>query len=201
MVMNKRNALLDCRLRWFAGLTGLMCMLVGTSSALHAAASTPEVEVSGTYSYIRASAADSGQTFNLNGGSGSAAYILNEQFSIVADFGAYRFSGLPSGLDSTMYTYLFGPRYSFRKVGRLNPFTQLLLGGGRLNASASGINAGENGFSLAVGGGLDAPLHRGFAIRIVQAEYLLTKFSQSSGVSATQNNARISAGIVFRFGI
>jgi hypothetical protein len=201
IAMNKRSTLLDCRLRWVAALIGLMCVLAGISFAQQSSAPTPEVEISGTYSYLRANAADSGGGFNLNGGSGSAAYILKRHFSIVADFGAYRFSGLPSGLESTMYTYLFGPRYSFRKVGHFDPFAQLLLGGGRLNASTSGVSAGENGFALAVGGGLDAPLRHHFAIRIVQAEYLLTKFSRTSGTSATQNSARISAGITFRFGI
>jgi hypothetical protein len=37
----------------------------------------------------------------------------------------------------------------------------------------------------------------GTAIRVVQAEYLLTKFYD--GLSNRQNNARISAGVVFHF--
>jgi hypothetical protein len=34
-------------------------------------------------------------------------------------------------------------------------------------------------------------------VRLIQAEYLMTKFTD--GLNDRQNNARISAGVVFRF--
>jgi Outer membrane protein beta-barrel domain len=201
IAMNKKCLMVLVRgAGWFAAVLWLVCVLAGTARAQQAAGSTPQVEVSGAYSYVRANAANSGGSFNLNGGSGSLAYNFNDRFSIVADGGAYRFSGLPPGLDSTMYTYLFGPRYSFRQFGRVTPFAQALFGGGRLNASSGGVNAGENGFAMAVGGGIDVPFHRHLALRLIQAEYLLTRFDLVTGASATQNNVRISAGLVFRFG-
>jgi len=44
-------------------------------------------------------------------------------------------------------------------------------------------------------------VHRHFAIRIIQAEYLMTRFaSYTTGATGTQNDVRLSAGIVFRFG-
>ena len=43
---------------------------------------------------------------------------------------------------------------------------------------AGGISAGENGFSMAMGGGLDWPIRRRFSIRLIQAEYLLTRFDR-----------------------
>jgi hypothetical protein len=95
---------------------------------------------------------------------------------------------------------LFGPRIVLGQSSRITPFAQVLLGGGRLNASSGSVNAGENGFAMAVGGGLDVPVHRHFAVRIVQAEYLMTRFDRVTGASATQNNVRISAGVVIRFG-
>ena len=168
--------------------------------AQRATVSTPQFEVSGAYSYIRANAAESGGGFNVNGASGSFAYNFNGRFAVLADVGAYRFSGLPSGVTGNMYTYLFGPRYSFRKMHRVTPFVQGLLGGGRLTASSGGVDAGENGFAMTLGGGLDVPLHRHFAIRLIQAEYLLTRFANVNGSAVTQNSARISAGLVFRFG-
>jgi len=190
------------RIRWMGGLAlilGLAC-LPGAASAQQASASTPQLELSGAYSYLRANAANSGGGFNLNGGSGSLTYNVTDQFGLVADFGAYRFHGLPAGLDSTMYTYLFGPKLTFTRSSRFSPFAQVLFGGGRLNASSSGVQAGENGFAMAIGGGVDAPLDRHFAIRVVQAEYLITRFPRANGSTATQNNVRISAGLVFRFG-
>jgi hypothetical protein len=201
IAMNKKGVKLESWVvRRFAAVAGLMLFFVGAAHAQQASATTPQFEASGAYSYIRANAANSNGGFNLNGGSGSLAYNVSDSFAVVGDFGGYRFSGLPSGLSSTMYTYLLGPQYSFHKVSHFTPFAHVLLGAGRLNASAGGLNAGENGFAMAIGGGIDVPLRRRFAIRIIQAEYLLTRFDSVNGASATQNDARISAGLVLRFG-
>jgi hypothetical protein len=200
-VMNKKWVMvLGSYARRIVAIVGFACVSAGAAVAQHAPALTAQFEASGTYSYVRANAANSGGGYNLNGGSASFAYNFSDRFALVADGGIYRFGGLPSGIDSTMDTYLFGPRYTFRKVSRLTPFAEALLGGGRLNASSGGISAGENGFSMAIGGGLDWPLRRRFSIRLVEADYLLTRFDRVTGASATQNNVRISAGLVFRFG-
>ncbi len=200
-VMNKKCVMvLGSYARWIVAVVGLAGVSAGAAEAQQAPALTPQFEVSGSYSYIRANASNSGGGYNLNGGSASFAYNFNDRLALVADGGIYRFGGLPSGFDSTMYTYLFGPRFTFRKLSRLTPFAQVLLGGGRLNASSGGISGGENGFSMAMGGGLDLPLRRRFSIRLIQAEYLLTRFDRVTGESATQNDVRISAGLVFRFG-
>jgi outer membrane protein OmpA-like peptidoglycan-associated protein len=59
----------------------------------------------------------------------------------------------------------------------------------------------QSTFALTAGGGADLRVHRHFAIRLIQAEYLMTRFPDtSSGNSATQNDMRLSSGIVFRFG-
>ena len=199
--MNKKSVrVMSCTARWFVAIAGLALLFAGSARAQQATATTPQFEVSGAYSYIHANAANSDGGFNLNGGSASFAYNVSDRFSVVADGGAYRFGGLPSGLSSNMYTYLFGPRYSFRKSGRLIPYAHVLLGGGHLTASTSGLSASENGFAMALGGGIDVPFQHRFAIRVFQAEYLLTRFDTVSGTSATQNDVRISAGLVFRFG-
>jgi len=186
--------------RWYSAVLASVCGSFGIAHAQQAPASTPQIEASVAYSYVRASAGNSSGGFNLNGGSGSVAYNFTDRISVLADFGVYKFSGLPTGLDSTMYTYLFGPRFSLRKSGRVTPFAQVLLGGGRLNASAGGVDAGENGFAMAAGGGVDLGVRPHYAIRLIQAEYLLTRFPRVNGNSAAQNDARLSAGLVFRFG-
>jgi hypothetical protein len=185
--------------RWIVVVI-LMSVFAAGVHGQQASGLIPQFEVSGAYSYVRANGGDPAAGYNLNGGSASFAYNFSDRISLVADGGIYRFSGLPAGLDSTMYTYLFGPRLTFRKVSHFTPFAQVLLGGGRLNASSGGINAGENGFSMAIGGGIDVPFRHRFSIRVIQAEYLLTRFDDVTGAAATQNNVRVSAGIVFRFG-
>jgi hypothetical protein len=133
------------RVRVLVSLVASVCAAIPSTEAQNRPAAVPQFEVSAEYSYVRANADNANGGFNLNGASGSFAYNINDRFSAVADIGAYRFRGLPNGVDSTMYTYLFGPRFSLRSYGRVVPFAQALVGGGRLNASSSGVKAGENG--------------------------------------------------------
>jgi len=110
------------------------------------------------------------------------------------------FTVQPPGLSAQMYTYTFGPRCTFAKSERFASFTQALLGDSRLNSSTASEQAGENGSSMAPGGGLDIGLEHRFLIRAVQAEYLTTRFPNFVGTSAVQNNLRVSAGLVFQLG-
>jgi hypothetical protein len=183
------------------GSVVLACSFFSLAYAQEPPMYIPQYEVSGSYSFVRANPGNSFGGFNLNGGSATFSHILTDRFSVLGDFGAYKFRGLPSGVDSTMYTYLFGPRISLRKSNRFTPFAQALIGGGRLNASSGGIDAGENGFAMAAGGGIDMSFHSRWAIRLVQVDYLLTRFSRVDGSSGTQNDLRISTGLVFRFGV
>ncbi|HEY2352145.1 MAG TPA: outer membrane beta-barrel protein [Candidatus Acidoferrum sp.] len=160
---------------------------------------TPEFEASGAFSYARAHSANS-SAFNLIGGSGEFAYHLRHWLALAADGGAYRFQGLPSGITSNLYTYAGGPRITFRNHRYFTPFAQALIGGGRLTAESGGLHAGENSVVFLGGLGVDLPISHGFAIRAGQVDYLLTRFARIDGSGATQNNLRVSFGVVLRFG-
>lgn len=154
----------------------------------------------------------------LSGGSTSLAINANRYLGFVADFGGYhanRFgpNAPPTGgvvdASGNVFTYMFGPRISFRH--KVTPFVQALFGGlhagGVTLNGCSGIGCSplpsENSFTMAAGGGLDITLHRHVALRLFQAEYVLTRFtnrSSSAGQKARQDDVRLSAGIVFRFG-
>jgi outer membrane protein OmpA-like peptidoglycan-associated protein len=59
----------------------------------------------------------------------------------------------------------------------------------------------EDTFAWTAGGGLDIKMRHHLAIRLIQAEYLMTRFQDySTGATASQNDMRLSSGIVFRFG-
>jgi hypothetical protein len=100
------------------------------------------------------------------------------------------------------YTFLFGPQISFR-TERFTPFAHALFGAAHTTENVSGpflppglplsISLSDTGCATALGGGVDLGLSRRFAWRI-QGDYL-----QSRVFSATQNNFRLSTGIVFRF--
>jgi hypothetical protein len=89
----------------------------------------------------------------------------------------------------TEYNFLFGPRVSF-SAGRFRPFAEALFGGGHVEAGAFG---NDTSFATALGGGLDYKIIRPIAWRF-QGDYVQTRFFDT-----TQNNVRISTGIVLRF--
>lgn len=165
-------------------------MVMGAVLALAVSAvaqeKAPRVDVAVGYSYVR----DTTNEGDFHGGSGSIAYNFSRRWGLVADFGGYKLAGDQPG-DLTVYTYLFGPRLSLR-AKHLTLFGQVLLGGAR----ASSGSTSQNSFALSAGPGLDWNIGNRFAIRLFQAEYLMTRF----GTNVHQNNARLSAGLVFRFG-
>jgi opacity protein-like surface antigen len=108
--------------------------------------------------------------------------------------------------------FLSGPRFTLRK-GKLSPFAHALFGldhaefstsGGELDtagpvlAELAGSETGDgtdNGFGLALGGGMDLNLCRVVAIRAIQADYYLSHHS-SNNIS----NLELSFGLVFKIG-
>jgi opacity protein-like surface antigen len=170
----------------------LLCGVMLLSAVAASAQDTPKVEAFGGYSYLHVS--DQGTTANFNGGSGSLAYNLNNWLGVVGDFGGYRWSN--SGVDATVVTYMGGPKIAYR-TGRFTPFVQTLFGGAHLSGSTFTGSASEDSFAMALGGGVDWNATPHIGVRLIQAEYLLTTFND--GANDRQNNARISAGVVFRF--
>jgi len=75
------------------------------------------------------------------------------------------------------------------------PFAHALLGAVRGSSNYLDISKPAVHFAVAVGGGIDVKLTDRVALRLIQADYLMTRFS-----STRQDNIRLSAGIVLRFG-
>lgn len=182
---------------------------------------SPRIDVAVIYSYIRAVPTDtaSNRLVWLHGGSASIDFHLNRNLGIVADFGGYADSRLRFGTSSSAFvsdssgkafTYLFGPRVTFGSHERFSPFAQVLVGGIHaspvtLSSGCSGVGCtplpSENKLAMTAGGGLDLRIHRHISIRVIQAEYLMTRFNDlSTGSTGTQNDVRLSSGLVFRFG-
>ena len=95
-------------------------------------------------------------------------------------------------LNGSRHAVLFGPRVS-ASIGRYSPFAEFLIGLAHQTNTGGGISNSQNTFSSAIGGGLDYTLLKAVAWR-VQADSIHTGFFNSS-----QNNLRISTGIVFHF--
>jgi len=161
-----------------------MLLVIGLSAlASPLVQAQDKVEVFGGYSYMRFRASSS---VNLNGWEVSGQYKFTDWLGGVADVGGYY--GSFGNIGTSTYTYLFGPQVSL--PSRVSPFGHLLLGGA--HNSTGGV--GNSSFSMALGGGFDAEMVHGIHWRIIQMDYLLTQFGGGS-----QNNFRLSTGILFRF--
>ena len=185
----------------------------------------PQVEVFAGYSYLLASDSLS-QRVNQNGWDLSAAFNFARSFGVVADFSNHYgtkprvFS--PIGTAGKGVTFLFGPQYSYRRAPKVTPFVHALLGGiqaNRLVPSSMVILPGGGGavvppagcttilcyesvtaFAMALGGGLDVRATDRVWLRAFQVEYLRANLTYANQVPAPQNDLRVSAGVVFRFG-
>ena len=186
----------------------------------------PKVELFLGYTHLGTVSNDTvpgNRMVGLHGGSASVAFNLNRYVGLVADIGGYDDSQLqltgnganePLVVNSsgTAYTFLFGPRLSFRNSTRFTPFAQVLVGGVRAtDVTISGCTGTgcaplptQTALAMTAGGGLDIRLTRHFSIRAVQAEYMMTRFADvavgSTGDATTQNDLRLSSGLLFGFG-
>lgn len=170
-----------------------IALLVAAMPLVAMAQDAPAVDASVGYSFFHLGSGVSGVSgSNQNGVSGSAAYNLNNWFGAVADFGGYHSSPFNVGL--TTFTYMFGPRVTYRTDGKVSPFGQFLLGGGHMSASAYGTSGAVNAFAYSLGGGADFKVSDNASFR-PQVDYVGLRTSGS-----TLNCVRISAAIVFHFG-
>ncbi len=184
---------------------------------------TPRVEWFLGYSFWRAiPTATSNRMGYLHGGSTSVAYNFNRYLGLVADFGGYDNTRLtlfsPTGsrtvnAGGSAYTYMLGPRLSYRRYERFTPFVQALFGGayatsvtisGCTGASICTPLGSDNAFAMMFGAGFDIKINHYLALRPFEGDYLLTNFmnplSTSGQQRGWQSNVRFSSGIVLRFG-
>lgn len=157
------------------------------------------IDLSAGYTYLHANAPPGGcGCFSMNGGSASLAFGLTPSLSLAVDFGGTHANNILNSTETlTLTTYLIGPRYTVRShTGRVQPYGQLLMGGAHTTSNFV-FNSGGSGFSMMTGGGLDVPFKRHWAWRAVEADYLLTRIPNSA--ANTQNNVRITTGLVYRF--
>lgn len=180
-------------------VVSLLTFLSLCGVAAHAQES-PRFDVFAGYSYVRENPSGPVSSFSLNGGSASLTYHWKDWVSGVADFGAYHNGNiLGSGVDGTLSTYLFGPKFTYRSYHHFTPFAETLFGVAHAGASIAGGSSSQNAFAMALGVGVDYRLNSRFALRPLQVDYLLTRFPEGTPNNQSQNNLRASTGIVIHF--
>jgi hypothetical protein len=168
------------------------------------------------------------QNFNLYGWDTSLTENVNSWFGCELDFGG--FYGSPAAnflypaselvsptpnfakrvpIVTRYQTYMFGPRFAYRRYGAVVLFAHVLVGVANastsLNESAvvasdfsvlpQGSLKSSTGVAASPGVGIDLRLNDKLTIRPFQLDYLLTRL-----YGARQDNAQVSAGLVFTFG-
>ncbi len=195
----------------------LLCL--GTSLFLLAtslAQDAPKVEVFGGYSYLNADQEGFFPRQHFHGFDTNATFYIDRHVGIEGDFAAQFQSdclgvstllndvsgGVTSGVRCHYMQFMAGPKAAFRK-SRLMGFGHALFGGNNVVVSTSGFDVtasvSQIKWAMAAGGGIDWQLSPRYSVRLAQADYLLTNHG-AVGYGTHQNNFRISAGIVFRFG-
>jgi hypothetical protein len=171
-------------------------------------AQVPGANVFVGYSYLSADLVSNGRT-NLNGWNGSVEGKVLPFIGLVADFSGHYAGSVPVSViacqegvlvgacptvnaSTDIHSFLFGPRIS-ASVGKFRPFAHALIGAAHISENASGFSDSNTSFAYALGGGIDYRLIPLISWR-VQGDLLRTRF-----FSNTQDNVRISTGIVVHF--
>ena len=197
----------------------------GSHMYYHPGNGYPKIEWSAGYSFWRAmpTATDNRMGY-LHGGSTSLAFNFNKWVGFVSDFGGFDNDRLTlfgpassqnyTATGGAAFTYLFGPRVSFRSSNnRITPYIQSLFGGvhaGSVTISGCGTSpictplGSENAFAMMFGTGLDIKLSHHIAWRLYEADFMFTRFHDpfipGGTTRAWQDQTRFSTGLVFRFG-
>jgi Outer membrane protein beta-barrel domain len=173
----------------------------------------PRAELFGGYSYGYTDLFNSGKRAGLNGWNASLTLNAAKWMGFVIDgSGNYGTSKIPvavpapfptcppfcpNGTDTfdvktTLYSYLFGARFPYRKSERWTPFGEVLFGRAKMRGEVPGFSQVSSGLSLLAGGGADYKISPRFALRF-KADYFQTR-----GFKQKQDNLRFSVGIVIR---
>jgi len=156
-------------------LAFFMCLFSGLASA---GASRVEVFSGGQYLHLD-------PNFNLEGWNGAFTGNIKGWLGITVDGSGSYHSGLK------FHTIAVGPELR-ANLPMIKPFVHGLVGGAR--SSGGGVSA--DGFVGMIGGGVDFGGGM-FAFRLIQADWMATRFSNFTNMS--NKNFRGSTGIVIRF--
>jgi len=181
----------------------LLCVLTLSSffGLCALAQDVPKADLFFGYSFLRYNSAQTIPAFTANGGIGTFAWNFNNHIGLEAELGGYHNGNVNNyHFDSTAFSYLFGPRLSWGRSHRIDPYVHILFGGqnfstsiaadsvlvvnpllaAEANTASSKLKDGRyqtatNFFSMAVGGGLDIKLNKWLVLRPAQIDYYMTR--------------------------
>jgi outer membrane immunogenic protein len=114
-------------------------------------------------------------------------------------------SGIQPGVDLSQISLVAGPRYTWQltKAGshKVSFYGQALVGYvhafNSVFPGSAGVVSSANSFALQTGGGFNLKLNRTIGLRLLEADYVMTKLPNST--NSYQGDLRMSNGLVFHF--
>ncbi len=176
---------------WCAIAVSLLLM---SSAVLAQEAAPPKVDIFAGYSWMHP------------GGSIGPLDLdnLNKGWGVTPTFNFNKYAGLSVDAGggysdpANIHTIMAGPRLKIPSE-KVQPFVHALVGLHRLSVSGLGD---DNGIGTILGGGFDIPVHRNFAFRLIEADYVWGHHNLPAGATGTENfnGARLRSGIVLKLG-
>jgi outer membrane immunogenic protein len=163
----------------------------------------PKLDLAVSFTAERSIKANTTQDFWLEGGSIELGANVWHGVGIAASIrGTHSGSIGSSGIPISLVTVTFGPRYRWHADHKLSAFGQGLVGEANGFSSffptPAGGQSDANGLATELGGGLDYRLSNRFAARVLEVAWARTQLPNAT--DNTQNNLRVGAGFVLRFG-
>lgn len=166
-----------------------LLLLVVLGSLPLVAQDTPRVEVFGGYSYLRFDS----RSFGFASNSGLNGYNVAPAFNIISGFGVVAELSGQYGTNLNLRDVAIGPQFLYPR-GKTIFFGHVLVGDARTLVHI-GRGIGDTKRAVVLGGGVDLSVSPRFAFRVFQVDYLHTSLFHN-----TQNNLRVSTGLVYRWG-
>jgi hypothetical protein len=180
-----------------------VCLLSLGVAVLSRAQSPYKVDLSASYLGEYALAANTSQSFWMQGGSIELGTNTFRGLGIVAIVSGTHTSSIgSSGIPLSIVIATFGVRYRWHADYKISIYAESL--GGEANGfssifpSLTGAQTSANGFAAQFGGGVDYKLTPRFALRAVEVSWDRTTLPNAS--VGVEDNVRVGVGVVYTFG-
>jgi Outer membrane protein beta-barrel domain len=184
-------------------VTLCILLLPATSMMRAQAAQSPKIDVAVTFTAERSLRSATPDSFWMQGGSIELGTNSWHGLGIAANVSGTH-TGAMGGttIPLSIVTATFGPRYRWHADHRLSIYGEGLIGEANgfksLFPTVTGSQTSANGLAAQAGGGLDFRLSRHVAVRVAEAAWQHTQLP--NGTNNVQNDLRLGAGILLRFG-
>jgi hypothetical protein len=184
--------------------TAICVLLLPTASHLRAqSVLSPKVDVAVTFIAERSLRSTTPDTFWMQGGSIELGASIWHGMGIAANISGTHTGAIgATTVPLSLVTATFGPRYRWHADHRISIYCEGLVGEANgfksLFPTPTGSQTSVNGFATQAGGGLDYQLSQRIGVRAIEAAWQHTQLP--NGTNNTQNDLRIGAGFILRFG-